>query len=249
MLDANLQDVITAAGLDPASLETWFTTDCGDVHRAGLPPDRAFQVWQNLAARADQTGRWPFLAGDAGSTQRIDEAREDDSTPVRQYLDRARSVNVLEWVLNHYDSEEPLDPEIIGRWPRWRARKYELQIPYTRFHDVADPGVFLALLPTPNGWETPAYIKFGLFNAVPPADIHVAFLHHLHEHYGARLVVNEFNMMQLVVDRRPAAKDEAMTLARQTYAWCPDIVDQGVGTIAGLAAALHKSNVWQLWWD
>ncbi|MEW6305884.1 MAG: ankyrin repeat domain-containing protein [Verrucomicrobiota bacterium] len=38
-------------------------------------------------------------------------------------------------------------------------------------------------------------------------------------------------------------------LAKKMYEFCPDIVDQGVGTVAGLAKELQKSQVFFFWWD
>ena len=38
-------------------------------------------------------------------------------------------------------------------------------------------------------------------------------------------------------------------LALEQYAYCNDIVDQGVGTIGALADGLMKSHNWYFWWD
>ena len=40
-----------------------------------------------------------------------------------------------------------------------------------------------------------------------------------------------------------------MALALEQYAFCPDIVEQGCGTIGYLADTLAKSNKWYFWWD
>ena len=41
----------------------------------------------------------------------------------------------------------------------------------------------------------------------------------------------------------------ARRLARKMYEFCPDIVDQGTGSIAELAMELKRSNRLFLWWD
>jgi ankyrin repeat protein len=38
-------------------------------------------------------------------------------------------------------------------------------------------------------------------------------------------------------------------LAKKMYGFCPDIVDQGVGTVAALARELSKSQKFYFWWD
>jgi hypothetical protein len=42
---------------------------------------------------------------------------------------------------------------------------------------------------------------------------------------------------------------EARRLASEQYAYCGDIVDQGIGTVDALGASLVGSIVWYFWWD
>jgi hypothetical protein len=42
---------------------------------------------------------------------------------------------------------------------------------------------------------------------------------------------------------------DADQMARRMYAFCPDIVDQGTGTIERLASELRKTNELYFWWD
>ena len=42
---------------------------------------------------------------------------------------------------------------------------------------------------------------------------------------------------------------EALDLAREQYAYCPDLVDQGTETLSALAASLLKDEWWHFWWD
>jgi hypothetical protein len=38
-------------------------------------------------------------------------------------------------------------------------------------------------------------------------------------------------------------------VALEQYRYCPDIVDQGVGSIHDLAATQVPSSSWYFWWD
>jgi hypothetical protein len=38
-------------------------------------------------------------------------------------------------------------------------------------------------------------------------------------------------------------------LAHQMYEFCPDIVDQGIGSVKDLARALEKDGTFFFWWD
>lgn len=44
-------------------------------------------------------------------------------------------------------------------------------------------------------------------------------------------------------------RSAAVGLALGQYAFCTDLVDQGVQTIEVLADSLTKSSVWSFWWD
>ena len=44
-------------------------------------------------------------------------------------------------------------------------------------------------------------------------------------------------------------KDTAMGLALEQFAFCQDIVFQGIETIGRLAGSLMQSSSWYFWWD
>ncbi len=109
--------------------------------------------------------------------------------------------------------------------------------------------VTIVLVPTDDPTTIPAHLRWGGWNANPPAEYHVAALRSWRDRYGAELVGLGFDVMNLRVARRPASRDEALALAREQYAYCSDIVDQGVGTLAALAALLMAGDWWYFWWD
>lgn len=109
--------------------------------------------------------------------------------------------------------------------------------------------VHLATLPTADPTEVPAYLFFGGWNACPPPEHHVAALRGWHERYGAVPVGLNHGTMNVLVERRPSSRDEAVELALDQYAYCPDVVEQGAGTIENLAATLMVSDWWYFWWD
>jgi hypothetical protein len=114
-----------------------------------------------------------------------------------------------------------------------------------KFHDR----VHILLIPTEFGWEVPAYLRWGDWNACPPPEYHVAALRSWHNDFAADLVGINGDTINLRANSRPKTRESAMKLARTQYGYCPDIVDQGVGTISALAANLIASEWWYLWWD
>ena len=98
-------------------------------------------------------------------------------------------------------------------------------------------------------WEVFAHLCFGAWNECPEPAIHVALAQYWHERFGARIVTAHFDTVEFKVDRPVSNREDAMELAKQFYAYCPDIVDQGTGTIDSLAATLMGAKVWFFWWD
>jgi Domain of unknown function (DUF4253) len=146
-------------------------------------------------------------------------------------------------------SDLPLEPPDAGEWP---ADISPLMAP-TVTSDVlsGEPlqRVFIATFPAKASYEVPAFVGWGGWNENPAAEIHVAMLRKWHEKYGAELVGMTGDVLNLRIATRPATKDEALALAREMYFYCSDIVEQGVGSIAALAALLMVSDYWYFLWD
>jgi hypothetical protein len=109
--------------------------------------------------------------------------------------------------------------------------------------------VNIAIIPTGDWTTVPAYLRWGNWNACPAPEYHVAALRSWRERYGVELVGMRFDVMNLTTAKGPNTRQEALALAREQYAYCADIIDQGTGTFSGLAATLMASNWWYFWWD
>ena len=114
-----------------------------------------------------------------------------------------------------------------------------------KFHDK----VHMFLLPTKHSWEAPAYLRWGNWNACPPPEYHVSALRDWHDRFGADLIGISGDTMNVRVKADLKDRKQALTLAHDLYGYCPDIVDQGVGSITALAAGLMASDWWYFWWD
>lgn len=138
----------------------------------------------------------------------------------------------------------------LGKWPskvdvEGAGLSVAIDLVSGRFHGR----VHILLIPTKFSWEIPAYLRWGDWNACPPPEYHVAALRSWHERYGVELVGINGDTMNLLAASRPKTRPLAIDFAREQYGYCPDIVDQGVGSISALAATLMASDWWYLWWD
>ena len=76
-----------------------------------------------------------------------------------------------------------------------------------------------------------------------------AVLRSWEDRWAARVVEIGFDTLTLTVGVSPRDRNTAMALAAEHFAFCPDNITQGVGTLAAYAESLIRSPVWAFWWD
>ena len=98
----------------------------------------------------------------------------------------------------------------------------------------------LLLLPTPNSWDTLAYIHF--FGAMNSAEA-IAILKYWYDRYGAELVAAYGTMLQFYVKQKPQTLDEAFELACQHNEFAPcTLILPGVSIREHARALLHTER-------
>ncbi|MDE7247064.1 MAG: DUF4253 domain-containing protein [Lachnospiraceae bacterium] len=127
--------------------------------------------------------------------------------------------------------------------------------PLTQFLGYWDPvcdrstyPVVLAEVPVKNPWEIFAWLPFGGWNECPAPEEQMAAAKYWFEQYGAVPAVMAHDVLEFALPA-PAGPDRAMKLALEQYAFCADIVDQGLNTVGRLADSLAASDKWFFWWD
>jgi hypothetical protein len=145
------------------------------------------------------------------------------------------------------DLEEEEAP--LGEWPTKVSPSLGLSVARDIRTGVPLPKVSIVLVPTNDPTTIPAHLCWGGWNACPSAAYHVAALRDWRDRYGAELVGLTFDTMEIRVKRKPATREEAMELARVLYAYCNDLIDQGVGSYRALAGSLMEEDWWFFWWD
>ncbi len=107
----------------------------------------------------------------------------------------------------------------------------------------------LAYIPVEEPWQVFRHIPVGGWNDCPEAETIMAFCKKMYEQFGAVPAAVSEDTLELAPARRPNA-EEANRLAREMYAFAPDIVCQSdTPSIYALADSLTKSDVWYFWWD
>jgi Domain of unknown function (DUF4253) len=109
--------------------------------------------------------------------------------------------------------------------------------------------VVVALLPTTEPWLAAIFLNFGDRNGNPAPIIHAAMARRWGLSYGAVPIAFSTDTVEFRIERPVGTQDEAIALALEHFAFCPDIVLQGTQTIERLAASLIGARHWFFWWD
>ena len=273
-----IQSVLLELGLDVDSLQP-LAADESILTLIVPGGAVAVDAWQRLRAALDGTGRWPVICGNAEEElDQLDERLGDFDSPAAVLADvptgdplaalrkaehRARQA-MLDWFKSQggpvpaFMTEEDVasdadDGEGEGKaeveWPEDPPSR-EVRFASTVDHeDEPLDECLVALLPTAEPADAPAYLRFGGFNACPAPDIHVAMLRDWGRRFGAAPACVTHDVIECLVTRPPQTPDEARALAREQFIYCGDIVTQGVRTVERLALELWRAPTWFFWWD
>lgn len=108
--------------------------------------------------------------------------------------------------------------------------------------------LILAEIPVKNEWEVFAWLPFGGWNECPDEMELMSVAKYWYECYEAIPATMSADVLEFYVPC-PVNQKECQQLAFEQYAFCPDIVDQGTGSIKALEKTLSMSVVWFFWWD
>jgi hypothetical protein len=237
--------VLQAVGREVEAVRV-MTRPTGDILGFRVSSADALATWEKVHAVKDRSGFYPVIF--AGETQELpgESLGDDPEFSAAAKLRRAAGIDAAAWFATRL-ADLGLQPR---RDPAGTSPPNDR---FVLFNDVVSgqprADLVLMLVPTTKAWEVPAYVGFGGFNDCPIDEAHVAAHKLWFETYGAELVAMDLATMELRVPRPPTTREAALALALQQYAYCYDIVDQGVGSIDALAASLTNGSVWFFWWD
>lgn len=216
---------------------------------ATCPGAVALEVWQRLRQQGKVEG---FTALILGGKEDADSFAENSSfitaTP-EELIRAANAFDVESWVKDRLEEDDQVIEEVWGSWPTGTLEPGSISAHLDILSKKPRSEVHLAKVPTTTNWESPIYVGMGGWNDCPSPEIISAVSKRWHERFGAEIASITSDVMEFNVARPPATRDAALELAKEQYAFCSDIVHQGVGDISTLAAALHNSNYWYFWWD
>ncbi|MEK7469168.1 MAG: DUF4253 domain-containing protein [Planctomycetota bacterium] len=211
-------------------------------------------TWMALWKGRHALGFYPLL----GAKSRYDEDGSMQEiyrkNPYSAVLRRGLRLKAAAWLAeraSEEDREETLrDPAYHGPWPSGKSPQTEFSNKSIHVASIQDlKNVCVQLLPVTESWEAMAYHYWGGWNDAPDPEAQVCMLKSWHDRFGAALVSDGGDFIELYCERPPETKKDALSLAKEMFTYCLDSVDQGYGTIEKMAHGILGSHCWFFWWD
>jgi hypothetical protein len=111
------------------------------------------------------------------------------------------------------------------------------------------PEVVVALVPTAEPALVALHLGYGDWNECPPPIVHAAIARRWSAAHGAAPAAFAGDIVEYRVARPIDSREQAIELALEQFAYCPDIILQGTETVERLAAELLGARYWSFWWD
>ena len=211
--------------------------------------EKAIEELNRLQLEFTSSGLWPILIGDDQELERVEEGLEDSSESPNEILAASATIHAEKW----FEERTSQDPELYqcedGDWPDVDPGEIGIVTHLSISGSKPKKKVSIALLAIDNSFDAFAHLNWGGWNDCPFPQDHCAIHRYWRAKYGSEVVSITGDIVQCVVSNPPRDREAAMLLAREQYRYCYDIVDQGTGTIAALAASLINAGTWYFWWD
>lgn len=218
-------------------------------------------MWARLRAEHPRSGLWPLLltALDPDEDFRPwgngEVSSGDMSSPAGHDVD---AVLARWWADQQPVDGSPSDvTDPFGAWPGLSPRLVPPSDPDATADELSevlasfDENTRLGLFAAPRGADAITSAGWrGPVNHTGDTGLLSAVLRSWEDRFGARLIGAGFATLQVSVAAPPGSLDEALPVAAEHFAFCPDNVWQGSeGTLAGYAAGLVGEETWHFWWD
>ena len=193
---------------------------------------------------------WEILTMNAGAEKGAFEDYDFDAEAVVEYREKMLAQAIG-------DGKAVLTERLSERFEQNRVEMSDEEahpanrfISYWNYETQKTQPMILAKIPVQHPWEVFAYLPFGGWNDCPDTAALMAVSKYWHEQHGAVPAVLTYETLEYSVPA-PVPQESALQLAKEQYAFCADIVEQGASgmTVGKLAADLKNATVWYFWWD
>lgn len=203
----------------------------------------AIQELNRLRGEWAATKRFPFLIGSDDELEQFRDMTSSEENDAESIIQEAMALDLPAWLQEHAPEKKP-------SWPK---KAIPAQDGILGVNDVLTgklkPTIHIGLVEAPVVWHLFAKLGYGGWNDCPPPHVHVALHKYWRDTYKASPVYIGPDTIEMMIAAPVAEKADALALAAEQYAYCYDIVEQGVGSVGKLASSLLGSKYWYFWWD
>jgi predicted DNA-binding WGR domain protein len=207
------------------------------------------RLWPRLAAAFPDTGLWPLIMELEFGPDRLAEMLVDQGSPggggARAILSRWWGESVADGDEFDRESVAPFGrrfPGLAAPTPGTRPGSLDPLVEGLEGHlglvAVRRPADILAA----TGWIGAANYD------LDPADMSTV-LRSWEDRFDAYVVGLGWAIMTVAVGRPARTEAEALGIAAEHMAFCPDNIWQGVGTVSEYGESLVDATLWPFWWD
>ena len=219
-----------------------------------VPPS----LWADLRAEHATSGLWPMLLDDSTQPWSAAQIAPEPVTDIDGSDPGAFMAEVWAERVAADDDLEDLEP--YGRTcPGLAPPGERLGDPdvvadrYVRELDARGPagrGPLLGLAAAARGADVPTVMGWqGAINHNPWIAPLSAVLRGWEDRFGGRVIGVGFDTLELSVAAPPVTVRHALQVAAEHWAFCPDNILQGPGTLMDYAIQIRGKTSWSFWWD
>lgn len=192
----------------------------------------------------------PIIIGAEESVEDLNEIASHNQLDFDEAARKASTVLPEDWLAERVKEEPDCYPSLSGSGTGKKSAEPMMRLAVGfQPNGKPVPEVYIAQLPGPEFWMLPLHLRIGSWNCCPEPFGHALLARYWEGRFGARIAVITSDTVEFTVDHPPTTDEACRQLAREHYIYCPDIVDQGVGSLEALAEALKESRTWYFWWD
>jgi hypothetical protein len=231
-------ELLAEAGVAPPRPLVWVghASSSADVWSSPVANGVGMALWSELVEAAGSSRCWPVLTG---------------GTPVPTSWSLTPDAGVGRTLL---DAEHLPDAAALLD-AAWSAAPDPPQGLRTRLEPTSEPTVeaalsagYVALVTGVTGWQVPLTVGVDGLGGWDAFE-HASVLRRWSERYKTQLVALTDTSVGVRVGRPPRTHEDAMAAAREIYAYCPDVVTHGLGSLWALATTVAVSGAWSLRWQ
>ncbi|MCP2340908.1 DUF4253 domain-containing protein [Actinomadura rupiterrae] len=213
------------------------------------------EVWSRVRAEHHRSGLWPVLLDESDQPWAAGQVAPEPVADIGNYAPAAFMYEV--WS-DFAEQAAPGDFEDLAPFGRHCPGPAAPGTPLDDPDAAADRharalsarGLSLGLVAVERGADALAAIGWqGALNHNEWTAPLAAVVRGWEERFGARVVGLGFNTLELSVSAPPVTTRHAVQVAAEHWAFCPDILFQGPGTLAGYAEEIRGKTWWSFWWD